>query len=701
MSRHRHPDASVPSRPTPPAPTAEQLGALGRLGRFVARHHRWVAVAWLLLVVFAGYLNAADQKDISNDFRIPDTGSQSAYDILQERFSSQNAATATAVFSVPDGQQLSSADNAAAVAAAVAALGKAPNVASAANPLDTTSQATLAELAAAVNPGQPPAVAGKNFPASVSENGQIAYTTVTFDKTLPDLLEAYPLDAEKAASAYENPYTQLQAALDDLPASSVTVDIGGTVADTYNQPVSWWANHADEVGLGIGALLLLIAFGSLWGMAIPIATALFGAVTAGGFVYLLASVTTVSSAAPPVTLMISIGVGLDYSLLIVTRHRQFLQDGYEPHDAVGLALASAGKAALFAGLTVCIALLGLWLVPIPLVQTLGLSAAIGVAVMIVAAMTLLPTLLGFAGAKIDRFRLPSKHRDAPIDPEKSFWGRFATTMAKRPWLTLTAGLVVLIALAMPFLSINFGMPDDSSLPSDLSQRNAFQLVQEGFGPGANGPLLVVVALPTTNPGSYQAALPQLDAVNKAVGAFQPAGTVTNVEYAVGPIPNDPTDDHRGDLRGHPVDRARRPRHQAAGHRPPVERRAGHGRYRPPGLRRRQHRHPDRPHHAGRPVPATGHRGGRAGGVHPAGAGVPVDPRAAQGRADEPDLDRRRLRRGGRGLPVGLGPRAGGAVEHDPHRLVRAPRDVRDPVRALHGLRGLPHVPHPRGVGPHR
>ena len=189
--------------------------------------------------------------------------------------------------------------------------------------------------------------------------------------------------------------------------------------------MSWWANHADEVGLGLGALLLLVAFGSLFGMAIPIATALLGAITASGFVYLLASVTTVSSAAPPVTLMISIGVGLDYSLLIVTRYRQFITDGHDPHDAAGLALASAGKAALFAGLTVCIALLGLWLVPIPLVQTLGLAAAIGVAVMILAAMTLLPTLLGFAGNKIDRFRLPSKHRDEPVDPAKSFWGRFA------------------------------------------------------------------------------------------------------------------------------------------------------------------------------------------------------------------------------------------------------------------------------------
>ena len=147
-------------------------------------------------------------------------------------------------------------------------------------------------------------------------------------------------------------------------------------------------------------------------------------------------------------------------------------------------LASAGKAALFAGLTVCIALLGLWLVPIPLVQTLGLAAAIGVAVMILAAMTLLPTLLGFAGAKIDRVRLPFGKADANPDPEHTFWGRFAETMGRRPWLTMIVGTIVLLALAAPFLRIQFGMPDNSSLPADLSQRQAFELMQEGFGAAA-------------------------------------------------------------------------------------------------------------------------------------------------------------------------------------------------------------------------
>ena len=218
--------------------------------------------------------------------------------------------------------------------------------------------------------------------------------------------------------------------------------------------------------------------------------------------------------------MISIGVGLDYSLLIVTRYRQFIAEGHDGHDAAGLALASAGKAAMFAGLTVCIALLGLWLVPIPLVQTLGLAAAIGVAVMILAAMTLLPTLLGF-GTKIDRFRLPGKHRDDLVDPATSFWGRFASTMGRRPWVALIGGTVVLLALAAPFLRIDLGMPDDSSLPANLSQREAFELVQQRFGPGVNGPLLVVVGIPTDQQGSFQEVLPKRPRSTRRSGPSSP------------------------------------------------------------------------------------------------------------------------------------------------------------------------------------
>ena len=513
---------------------------MARTGSFIVRHRRWVAVLWVIIILGAGYLNGVYKKSVSNSFRIPHADSQDAYDLLKQRFTSQNAATASIVFSVPKGQQLSDADNAAVVAAVMEAVSKTPGVASAADPLTTDAASALEQVTGQLPADEAAAVAdiAKNLPPTVSPNGRVALANVSFDKSLVDLIDADPVNPDAHAVDYANPYERLQKAVDSVETGSVQVDIGGQVADNWNLPVSWWASHADEVGLGLGAILLLVAFGSLFGMAIPIATALLGAITASGLVYYLASHISISSAAPPVTLMISLGVGLDYSLLIVTRYRQYLKAGVEPEEAVGRAMGSAGKASMFAGITVCVALLGLLFVPIPLVQTLGVAAAVGVAVMMVAALTLLPALLGFAGRKIDAVRLKFVAKDGPADPTQSFWGRFARRVTHRPWIFLVAGAVVLLVIAMPFLRIHFGMPDDSSLPSNLSQQRAFTITTKAFGPGANGPLIVAVALPEKNPASYVQALEALAPVNQALGALQPPGTVPGVEYSVGPIPND-------------------------------------------------------------------------------------------------------------------------------------------------------------------
>ena len=529
----RAPDESTPSTP------AASLGYLGRLGRWVARHHRWVALVWLVALVGAGTLNAAYSKSLSDNFRIPGTDSQAAYELLQQRFDSQNGAGAQVVYTVSEGKVTDPA-NAATIAAVTAALSKVEGVTSVPDPLTSNPETALAQVAGSLPPAEAQAATAiaKDLPPSVSADGRVAYATISFAKPLPELMKDFPPKPDQEGSAYPNPYSALQDAVDSIPAGDVRVAVGGVVADTWNAPVSWWANHADEVGLGIGAILLLVAFGSLWGMAIPIATALLGAVTASGLVALLSTVTDVSSAAPPVTLMISIGVGLDYSLLIMTRYRAFIAEGRDPHEAVGLAMASAGKASLFAGLTVCVALLGLVLVPIPLVQTLGLAAAIGVGTMIIAASTMLPMLLGFAGGKIDRFRLPFGKEDPDVDPRTTFWGHFASRMSSRPWLAVGLGTVFLLVLATPFLRVQFGIPDDSSLPTNLSQREAFVEVSEAFGPGTNGPLVVAVGLPTENPGNFQSAVEKVGPINKVLGALEPAGTVPGIEYSVGPIPND-------------------------------------------------------------------------------------------------------------------------------------------------------------------
>ena len=513
---------------------------LARLGSGIARHHRIVALCWLLVLVGGGYLASAYEKSVSDNFRIPHTDSQAAYDLLDKRFSSQNGATATIVFAAPEGRSLDNSTASEQIDAIVKAAESLPGVASVSNPTSNATSEAIEQLAAKLPAADAAGLEelAATIPKPFSESGQIGYATVTYKDPLPDLMETYPVNPDKAATDYANPYSALQKAVDGVDTGTMQVEVGGVVADTWNNPVSWWASHADEVGLLIGALLLLVAFGSLWAMCIPISTALFGAVTASGLVYLLADLTTVSSAAPPVTMMISIGVGLDYSLLIVTRYRQFVAEGRDPVEAVGDALSTAGKAAVFAGLTVCVALLGLLVVPIPLVQTLGLAAAIGVAVMMLAATTLLPALLGFAGKRIDAIGLPSRHKAAG-DPHTTFWGRFATAVSGKPWRSLIGGTVVLLLLAAPFLGIRFGMPDDGALPAQLSQRQAFDLMQDGFGSGANAPLVVAVGLPEGVP--FEQALQDLEPVSKAVGAEQKAGTIEGVDAAIGPIPNSLTE----------------------------------------------------------------------------------------------------------------------------------------------------------------
>jgi len=511
---------------------------LGRLGRFMARHHRVVLLVWIVIILAAGYVGGIYKKSISDNFSIPNSDSQSAYDLLDQRFSSQNAATATIVFASPKGSTLSDTALSGSVDSAVASLEKIPGVSSVSNPVSPATEEALQQIVGELPKDQQTAVQkiAENIPSSLSMDKRVAYSTVTFDKSVLDLLDKYRVSADTNARDYNNPYSQIDDALVKAREAGLTAVVGGAIADTWNVPVSAFANHADEIGLLLGALLLLFAFGSLWGMAIPIATALFGAATASGVVFILANFTTVSSAAPPVALMISLGVGLDYSLLIVTRYREFIEDGEEPISAVGLALQTAGNAALFAGITVVVALMGLLLVPIPLVQTLGLAAALGVTVMLLAAMTLLPAWLGFAGSRIDAIILPGR-KMKQLDPETTFWGKFATAMSRKPWISLIAGAAVLLILAVPFLKIQFGMPDDGSEPKALSQRIAYDLMRDGFGEGINAPLLVAVGLNKDKPVSYLDALSELDAVNKAVGAEQPSGTIKGVDYSLGPIPN--------------------------------------------------------------------------------------------------------------------------------------------------------------------
>jgi putative drug exporter of the RND superfamily len=314
--------------------------------------------------------------------------------------------------------------------------------------------------------------------------GKIGIVTVQYDAQVQDVgLDAYEL---------------LQQATAPAAKAGVRLAYGGAVVDYSNQPPQ---GNADLVGLLAAVVILLFAFGSVVAMGLPILTALFGLGVGIALIHVIAAVTTIGTLAPTLATMIGLGVGIDYSLFIITRYRENVADGMTIEAAAGHSVATAGQAVLFAGCTVVIAICGLAISGIPYVAKLGYMSALVVAVMMVAATTLLPAVIGLVGKSIDRWRVPSpfhRHDHAGRPPTESIWARWATTVARHAWVFAIVGISVLLLLAWPVLSMRLGESDDGNLPTSTTQRQAYDLIADGFGAGTNGPLLVVVQLPTAN-----------------------------------------------------------------------------------------------------------------------------------------------------------------------------------------------------------
>jgi RND superfamily putative drug exporter len=321
---------------------------------------------------------------------------------------------------------------------------------------------------------------------------------------------------------------------DDVHVQGLQIEYGGDMFSTFEMPES------EALGLLAAIIILLIAFGSVLAMGLPIVTALFGLGTGVALTVLISNVQSMPDFAPQLTAMIGLGVGIDYALFIVTRYREGLHAGLETEDATASAIDTSGRAVLFAGATVIISLLGLYLMGLNFVRGLATGAALGVLVMMVAAVTLLPALLGFAGRRIEvtRYRgaiamlvvtigfllavlfkqgafvlvgilglilvlvgsktfakgLAKEIPHRKIKPrEEQLWYRWSRVIQHRPWPALLAGLVVLVLLAVPVLSLRMGFGDTGNLNEDQTPRRAYDLLAEGFGPGFNGPIIVTVA----------------------------------------------------------------------------------------------------------------------------------------------------------------------------------------------------------------
>ena len=447
------------------------------LGRFSSRHHYPVIAIWIVLAIALLAISHSAGSKTSENLTLPGTDSTIATELLEDDLPEQAYGSNPLVLEAPQGK-LTDAKYAAAVAETEKKLNALGDVNSAVSPLSPQGAAFL------------------------SKDKSIGY--------FPVVLSVGPgeIDEEEAEKILDAAGPARQAGLNAA--------IGAYVGQQLSKPAT---ETSEAIGLAAAVIILLFAFGTATAMMLPIVSAVIGLACALSIIRLLEHVLEVPGVASTLATMIGLGVGIDYALFIVTRHKLQLADGMELRESIARATATAGGAVVFAGFTVVIALCSLAFAGIPLVSTLGFTAAVAVVVAVCAATTLLPAMLGALGPHINslRVKLGKTH---PDDKEPHGWRRWAEWVSERPWTATVVALAILIALALPVLQLQLGQNDISALPKETTSRQAYDSLNKGFGPGVNGPLLI--ASEFTSPAEAKQVLPKLE---KAVGG---AGDVAAV-----------------------------------------------------------------------------------------------------------------------------------------------------------------------------
>ncbi|GAA3234704.1 MMPL family transporter [Actinocorallia longicatena] len=410
---------------------------LYRLGRFSFHRRGRVLAAWMLLLAVLGGAALAFKGPSSSEFSMPGTESYRAMTTVERDFPQAGGATGTIVVAAPDGSTLTAERVAPIVAEAKAV----PGVLAATDPF--TSKA-------------------------VSADGRYALVQVQFEAAKADL-----------TAAQHEAYLKVGESADGL-----RVEHGGDAADGKAE-----GGATEALGVLVAAVVLVITFGSLAAAGMTLVNALIGVAAGMAGLYSLSSVVELNSAAPTVALMLGLAVGIDYSLFITSRYRQYLADGLEAREAAGRAVGTAGSAVVFAGITVVIALAGLSVVGIPFLTAMGLAAAATIAIAVLVALTLLPAVLGFAG---DRVLHRRDRKEKSAAGREAFGFRWGRLVLRHRIPVLIAGLVGLGALALPVTDMRLALPDAGSQSQDSPQRQAYDLISEGFGAGFNGRLIAVV-----------------------------------------------------------------------------------------------------------------------------------------------------------------------------------------------------------------
>ncbi len=427
---------------------------LYRLGLVAARHWWVVIAAWLLVVAVLVLAIRAFGSNTTDNLDLPGTDSQDATDLLADRFDPQQNGSNPVVFYAPDGK-VTGGSNKKAIQSSHEAIKAIPHVVSAPSPYS------------------------RKGAAQISDDKQTAFIPVLLDVANADLTEHRAESVLKAAEPAER--------------AGMKVAVGGSIGSELSEPAT---ESSEVVGLAAAMIILAFTFGSLVAMGLPIVSAVTGLIAGLSVIGLLGHVVDVPTIGPTLATMIGLGVGIDYALFLVSRYRTERAEGKPTDEAIATATATSGTAIVFAGSTVVIALVTLFIAGIPLVTTLGYASAFAVITAVAASVTFLPAVLGAIGDRIDSVRLPRFLRPEPKPPGQGLWAVWARFVTGRPWIAVGISLTILVPLIIPMLSLDLGQEDVGATPKETTERQAYDLMAAGFGKGYNGPLLIAVDLGT-------------------------------------------------------------------------------------------------------------------------------------------------------------------------------------------------------------
>jgi RND superfamily putative drug exporter len=463
-----------------PAEKAPAVGPLGRLGRFAYRNRGKTVLAWVAALALSAGLSMAFGGEFFADYSAPGSDSSKAQQLLEDKFPAQSGDTVDVVVRAEGGADAAKS----AVNALLADLGAVPHVSSIENPYET--------------------------PGGISPDGRTLVSHIKLDVVNP--VDMPVADSERMLKI-----------ADDATTSDFEVALGGQSVTNAE------ATEIGSEGLGIGAaaLILLITFGTIVAAGLPIIVAIAGLAVSSMLTGLLIAFIDAPDWSTSLATMMGIGIGIDYALLMVTRFREWRAAGLDPEAATTATLDTAGRAVMVAGTTVVISMLGLFAMGLSFMRGAALVTILGVLVVMLASVTLFPALLGYLGKRIDRLRLPLPHRTVPhmavgghVEPSGP-WLWWSRLIERHKFIAAAGGVAILLVLAAPFLDVRFGFPDAGNNAETTSTRTAYDLLADGFGPGANGPLLLTAEVPNGDTAALDALTSSLEDT-PGVAAVTPA-----------------------------------------------------------------------------------------------------------------------------------------------------------------------------------